>query len=672
MIRDAVHGDIFIPTLFMKIIDTPEFQRLRRIKQLSTAYLLYPTADHTRFSHSLGTFHVMSLLINHFKPIFLEVNMKINERDINLALAVSLLHDIGHGPFSHAFEYALPKDIEGKMHEEWTINIILSPQSKINHVLKTNFDEQFPNDLADLIKKERSVKKNGLDTIEFEIDLFFVLSALISSQLDADRMDYLLRDAFFTGVTYGKYDISRLIKSLTITVNDNKYYICVMEKYLPTIEEYLVARFQMHDNVYLHPFKIQMEQIVNKILHRSYCLFRDKKLSKRDMPDALLLDIYVSREISFLNYISLDDSTLISQFLKWREADDKILALLCAAFLDRNKYYKLELLGNTDNNIKDFSEEIKRILKDNGYEVRDLNEEYFWIYDQPKNVVYKTGNDNIWVLKNNGTICDLFDISKIIHKDLNQEKNVAYINFDILKIMDNITDVEKVIREIQEEIKMYSNRSHIEIEKKYYFEDVKVFEKVINAINGLKKYEVDDSRFYQEQIDYYYDTENMFLHKSERTMRIRKKGNDYWLTIKTPTKGSGLDPTGQNERFEYEIKVPSQNIFDNKEYINKYIPEIFNEDFKNRLINTIIINNNRKIIILKHINVEFEMAFDDVIYENTYTQKKYHEYQVEIELKSDFIHRVNLKMITDYLEREVPELNQTKHSKYQQALKSTQ
>ncbi|SUY46529.1 metal dependent phosphohydrolase [Clostridium putrefaciens] len=120
IIRDSVHGDIFIEQKFLDLIETPEFQRLRRIHQLSVANLVFPSAEHTRFSHSIGTFHVMKLIIDHFEEVFNEVNIVIGDRDKNLCLAIALLHDIGHGPFSHAFE-GISKD----SHEEWTKKIIL-------------------------------------------------------------------------------------------------------------------------------------------------------------------------------------------------------------------------------------------------------------------------------------------------------------------------------------------------------------------------------------------------------------------------------------------------------------------------------------------------------------------------------------------------------------------
>ncbi|MBI4683822.1 MAG: HD domain-containing protein [Nitrospirae bacterium] len=157
IIRDAVHGDIFISDNFLKIIDTPEFQRLRRIRQLSTANMLFPTAEHTRFSHSIGCYHVMQLLIEHFRPILKNINVKIDDVDIELSLAAALLHDIGHGPFSHAFENALPNTVKQKKHEDWTTAIITSSESRIQQVLVEHFEPRFPHRLAELLTNKRLI-----------------------------------------------------------------------------------------------------------------------------------------------------------------------------------------------------------------------------------------------------------------------------------------------------------------------------------------------------------------------------------------------------------------------------------------------------------------------------------------------------------------------------------
>lgn len=673
VIRDTVHGNIVLSNRFINIIDTPEFQRLRRIRQLSTAYFIFPAADHSRFTHSLGTYHVMNLIIDHFKNIFAELNITIEERSINLALAVALLHDIGHGPFSHAFESALPTDKHQKLHEEWTIDIILSPESCVNKELIKSFDEKFPEDLADLIRKEKNVKKNGIEARTFEgIDLFFVLSSLISSQLDADRMDYLLRDAFFTGVSYGQYDISRLIQSLTLTVYDNKNYVCVQEKFLSTVEEYLMARFQMHDSVYLHPFKVTMETMVKKILQRMFELYELNAIEGAALPEALKA-VFDGRDMSVAEYITLDDSVMMALFASFRLNKDGILSSLSEAFLDRKKYKEISILNNTTEEIREFENELVRLLNKYDYKIKNLKDEYFYIANiptKPNNVIYKHEKDNIWVLKNNGTLCDLYEISNVITEKLKGQKNTVFLNLELLKLC-QIKNVESAIVEIDELVEFYHNRNHIEIEKKYYFTEKSTFEKVLDVLHNYNKYSLDDSPKIKSQVDYYFDTKDKMLLKNNKTLRIREKGIEKLITIKVPTKISDVNSQSQNERFEYESEISSIELKDNANLIYKYIPELKGYTLEEILIQTLAVKNQRRKIILEKGSTCFEMVFDDVTFENNQTGKVAHEYQIEIELKSDFIHRVNLKSLSDYLEESVPGLITTTDSKYKRGCQLT-
>jgi HD superfamily phosphohydrolase/uncharacterized protein YjbK len=669
IIRDTIHGNISFNPKFINIIDSPEFQRLRRIRQVSTAFFIFPSAEHNRFSHSIGTYHVMKLIIQHFKELFAEIGFEIPDRSVDLALAVALLHDIGHGPFSHAFEDALPKEKYMKTHEQWTMDIIKSPDSQIHHALVKSFDPDFPNEVADLIKKERDVKHNRSTADSSQgINLFFILSSLISSQLDADRMDYLLRDAFFTGVTYGNYDIERLIKSLTITVNENKYFVCVHEKYLPTIEEYLVARYQMHDSVYFHPFKVQMEIIVSKILHRAYELYCNKLLSPTEMPQTLI-KLFEGQPITIEEYTKLDDALFMSLFGQLQESSDKVLSLLCSAFIDRNKFRELAIFNNSETDLQDFQTELIELLRKHGLTITNLNDEYFWISKTSKNTIYKRKDGEIiWVLKNNGTLVDLLDISKVVHEKLAKSLSSAYLNLEILKQYISITDPEALEDDIEHLIYMFNNRTHIEIEKKYYVKNKQAFEEVQTFLRSSF------SDFIKEkdtigQSDTYYDTAAKLLYSSNRTLRIRKVSSNYTLTIKVPTRplSSTEQPNRQNERFEYEKPIENCSLESARDYISKYVPEFTQTDHY-QFIKTLEITNHRKKICLDKNNIVFEVAFDDVTFNNPLTNKQHHEFQIEIELKSDFIHRVNLKHLTDQIEQSIKGLTPTTESKYERGL----
>lgn len=217
VIRDSIHGDIFLSELEMELIDTPMFQRLRRIKQLGTSYLVYPSANHTRFEHSIGALHLAGRMAE---------KLDLSPSDTANVRIAALLHDLGHGPLSHTSEELLERYLK-KSHETISINTI--EDSAISGILEENGID--PGEIA------RIISKKG----EF-------LSDIISSEVDIDRMDYLVRDAHHTGVGYGILDIDRLINS--IEINENK--LVINHRGLRAVEGMLVARFLMTPTVYLH------------------------------------------------------------------------------------------------------------------------------------------------------------------------------------------------------------------------------------------------------------------------------------------------------------------------------------------------------------------------------------------------------------------------------------
>lgn len=424
IIKDAVHGDIFIEKKFFDLIETKEFQRLRRINQLSVANLIFPSAEHTRFSHSIGTFHIMKKIIEHFKEEFNFINISINEREENLALAVALLHDIGHGPFSHSFERIL-----NRSHEQWTKEIILNTEGNINRVLKENFDENFPMDLVELISKRYLVRsKNIWKSNKKDINLFFIISSLISSQLDADRLDYLVRDSFSTGVKFGNIDLSRIITSMSLTEYKDDIYICIAEKNVPDIEEYLIARYQMYQSVYYHDNKCEMENVIEKIFRRIEELM-DKGVFNYPLPREIL-SIFNKDKFSLDEYIDLDDSTLFYVFKVLRNGEDFILKTLCNVILNREKFKRLQIMDNSKTYVDNFKEDFKIILKKYNLKIDDLKNQYFWIEENVRTVIYNTQKENIWVLRNNGTLQDISTFSPVT--SFKRSKDIYFFNIDIL------------------------------------------------------------------------------------------------------------------------------------------------------------------------------------------------------------------------------------------------
>jgi len=310
IINDPVYGFISISTeLIFDLIEHPYFQRLRYIKQLGMTHLVYPGALHTRFHHALGAMHLMGLAIETLRGKGHDITAE-EEEGVTIAI---LLHDVGHGPFSHALEQTI---VEGISHEDISI------------LLMNKLDMHFNGRLATAI----AIFK-GTYCKRF-------LHELVSGQLDMDRMDYLNRDSFFTGVSEGVISFDRIIKMLNV-VDD---HIAVEEKGIYSIEKFLIARRLMYWQVYLHKTVIAAEQLVANILRRA----RELALNGRHLFATPPLKHFLENTISkkaFINedhhieiFAQLDDSDLMAAIKVWQDDDDFVLSHLCKMLMRRNLY----------------------------------------------------------------------------------------------------------------------------------------------------------------------------------------------------------------------------------------------------------------------------------------------------------------------------------------------
>ncbi|WP_051585748.1 HD domain-containing protein [Caldanaerobius polysaccharolyticus] len=344
--RDPIYNFIIIDDKWiLDLINSKEFQRLRQIRQLGTSEVTYYGANHTRFSHSIGTMYLMDRALSQLKNV-----INIDDEMRKIGLAAALLHDIGHGPFSHVFE-----KIIGTKHEQWTINIILG-DTEVNRILR-GIDETFPQKVANVIKKEYEHK---------------YLSYLLSSQLDVDRMDYLLRDSYYVGVKYGLFDVDMLIKSLLVN-NDN---IVVDYKGLYAVEQYVYARHYMYWQVYYHKTTRGYELLLQNILKRAKYLYEQNSL---DIKIDVLTPIFKNENIDVKDYIRLNDSVILYAVLLWKDSTDKILSDLCCKYLYRDLYKAYELKQSVPISL----DEIKEKLNSQG-----MDDEYYLVLDRPSNVTY--------------------------------------------------------------------------------------------------------------------------------------------------------------------------------------------------------------------------------------------------------------------------------------------
>ncbi|RYL95082.1 HD domain-containing protein [Sporolactobacillus sp. THM7-4] len=320
--KDPVHRYIHVrERLIWDLIGTAEFQRLRRIRQLGTTYLTFHGAEHSRFGHSLGVYEIARRIIDIFK-----YRHDWDDSETLICLCAALLHDVGHGPFSHSFEKVFGTD-----HEQYTQAIILG-DTQIHRLLEEAGDG-FSEKVADVIGK----------TYENRL-----VVSLISSQIDADRMDYLLRDAFFTGVSYGHFDMERIWRVMRPAGDQIVFKLSGMH----AVEDYIMSRYQMYWQVYFHPVTRSAEVVLTKILHRAKVLY-NKGFTFHYQPVPLIT--LFEGEITLKDYLKLDESVIMYFFQVWQEEDDPILRDLCSRFMNRRLFKYVEFTKEILNHFEELA-----------------------------------------------------------------------------------------------------------------------------------------------------------------------------------------------------------------------------------------------------------------------------------------------------------------------------
>ncbi len=314
--RDPLYNYVIIDRdrdwWLIDLIDTTEIQRLRRIHQLGVSHFTYPGADHSRLSHTLGVLHLMQQAWRRVESL---QRWPAVEQARNFLLAAAVLHDVGHGPFSHLFEQALGID-----HESWSRKIILSPETEVHQKLADPKVAIAPQEVASLIEKDNRERPPWQKT-------------LLSSELDVDRLDYLHRDSHFTGAGYGHYDWYRILNSLTLYETDERFQILVWpEKAMYAIEEYIFSRFYMYNNVYQHKTTRGFE----KLLHAAWTRAKDIA-NEREDPWYVreVQEFLTAEEPTVAQYLALEDAILVYQFHVWAKHPDGILRDLAKRFLTR-------------------------------------------------------------------------------------------------------------------------------------------------------------------------------------------------------------------------------------------------------------------------------------------------------------------------------------------------
>lgn len=394
IINDPVYGFVSIPSGFIfDLIQHPYFQRLRYIKQVSMTHMVYPGALHTRFQHVIGAMHLMQLAIDTLRS----KGVLVSDEEEEAALVAILLHDIGHGPFSHSLEHTL---IEGVSHE--VISSMLMDRLNVEFGGKltlaiTIFNDKYPRRF---------------------------LHQLVSSQLDTDRMDYLNRDSFFTGVSEGVISFDRIIKMLAVKDDE----LVVEAKGIYSVEKFLIARRLMYWQVYLHKTVVGAEQMLIKALKRAKelsnqgdNLFATQAL-QHFLKNKVNADNFTTEE-SHLNWFTkLDDTDIMSAIKSWVNHEDKILSTLCGKLMRRD-------LFRTELRSQDFSEEEIAIVRDKAKQHFDLSEaevDYFVYHQTIYNSAYSADKEPIKIINNKGKLLDIAEASDLSNLEALSKKVVKY------------------------------------------------------------------------------------------------------------------------------------------------------------------------------------------------------------------------------------------------------
>lgn len=396
--RDPVHNYIHVQhQVILDLINSKEFQRLRRIKQLGTTSFTFHGAEHSRFGHSLGVYEITRRICDIFQRNYPKEKLGADGWDDSerlVALCAALLHDLGHGPYSHTFEHIFHTN-----HEALTVQIMTDPNTEIYQILN-QVAEGFPEKVASVITKEYPNPQ---------------VVQMISSQIDADRMDYLLRDAYYTGTEYGTFDLTRILR----VVRPYRGGIAFAMNGMHAVEDYIVSRYQMYVQVYFHPVSRGMEVILDHLLNRAKQLYREDSTSFT-LHSQLLLP-FLKGGFTLEDYLKLDDGVLNTYFQQWTTEHDTVLSDLATRFLDRKPLKSAIFLPDQELQL---IPKLKQLVEKAGFNplyYTAINSSYDLPYDfyRPEQGSHRT---QIELMESDGTLTELAQVSQLVSSLAGQEQ----------------------------------------------------------------------------------------------------------------------------------------------------------------------------------------------------------------------------------------------------------
>jgi len=653
IVEDRIFGKIIIQYPFSKIVLTKEMQRLAEISQNGFSQIEFKELEkNDRLHHSIGAFHIMSLFLQKLENILNNFGIKLSQEDKDIALCSMLLHDIGHGPFSHSLEI-----ITDYSHEKRTTDILLG-NTEVNKVITEIFGPKKVKKIASFIAKINDEEDLGKDSFTK------LLNNLVSYQLDADRIDYLVRDASYVDV-HSAIDLKKIIASVNVIINNNQEYeLLINRNGLASIENVLLQRFQMYRDVYLSPISVLGDWIFKQIITRYRECSNLHELPISPSFKILAYDHQVSDLNSFLQMKDLDFKESFRYLANY--APDSIIAYLCQFAIE--DYFQVK------NNVS--IEKIKRKLNEI-FKGADMTNTLSIVSMEAKTKLYK--KEQKLKIQNGNRIMDLTECTNLIRPQESLEDRYVFFNPEILRLelglsIEEYQKYESEIKKMLEEL----NKKPEEFELKYIIEqndEKNVFEgqesllsQLIEAfkVNGFKVISVVE----KQNNDEYYDNKNFDLYNQGGSLRIRKVNKDGKEKIKATYKMPLEKGEVYSSRSEMEENLNDDSF---QTLQQKMIDLQAGIDFE-QMIDKPLLNSytKRTDVVLDKMGVQVCLSFDNSQYTNHMLDEiSVLDKMIEIEAIGELNNRIILNEIHDFITSQFPSLQINKQSKYERGINST-
>lgn len=652
IINDPVHGQIEIKPPFSQIILTKEMQRLKDIGQNGFSIYDYPgLKNNERLSHSVGAFHIMSKMIEHLENELSRYGISISQDDKDMALCSMLLHDIGHGPFSHDCEL-----ITKYSHEKRTTDILLG-DTEVNELLTAVFGKRKTKKMASYIAE---INDENNEIQEQSNSFTKLLKSLISHQLDSDRLDYLVRDSYHAGIK-SAIDYKRIIDALGISVNSNQDYEVVIDKTaLTDLETVLIERFQRYRDVYFTISTSILQVMFPKILQR---YAENPNCVSAQLPEQFKILANNPQDMSLAQFLTLTDKPFLETIETIKQnTSDPILKHLCDLENIKEHY---QLLGENVNS-KDIIEKLNEIFPQ-----ADLSQTLCVFDSKSKIKVYK--KEESLKIDYGNEIKDLSETTNLIRPQDNFERVRTFFNPEILRLELGMSEIEfnqydKQIKKMLEDI----NKKPEEFELKYILSDkmTQRFSKEdmlkVLLLNGFKIL----SEEQKLNDDEYYDTKDCKLLAGKGSLRVRRLTQGDKKTFKATLKR----PISQGEVYSSRVEIEESLKEDSIEELKRKLSPKVNDFNFNEILHQPILNSvtERKDYVLERNGIQVCFSFDNITYKNYILSSTIAEdSMIEIEAIGNVKDRVILNEIHEILSNRFKGLLTNKESKYKRGVQKT-